>query len=112
MLYDRLPYIGIEYVKIKEYYHKYYINLPELFKNKINILENKFNDMNKFIDENPDLDLIDPLFAIKIENIYKLPNINEKLEKITLRLLIKESSKNPFTREFLTLTELDKYNNK
>ena len=112
MLYDRLPYIGIEYVKIKEYYDKYYINLPELFKNKINILEKKFNDMNKFIDENQDLDLIDPLFAIKIENIYKLPNFNEKLEKITLRLLIKESSKNPFTREVLTLTELDKYNNK
>lgn len=110
MLYDRLPYIGIDYIRVKEYYNTYYINLPELFINKINILQNKYNDMNKFIDENPESDLIDPLFAIKIENIYKLPNCNEKFEKITLRLLIKESEKNPFTREPLNITELDKYN--
>lgn len=110
MLYDRLPYIGIDYICVKEYYDTYYINLPELFINKINILENRYNDMNKFIDENPDSDLIDPLFAIKIENIYKLPNRNEKFEKITLRLLIKESEKNPFTRDPLNITELDEYN--
>lgn len=110
MLYDRLPYIGIDYIRVKQYYDTYYINLPELFINKINILENRYNDMNKFIDENPDSDLIDPLFAIKIENIYKLPNRNEKFEKITLRLLIKESEKNPFTRDSLNITELDEYN--
>ncbi len=110
MLYDRLPYIGIDYDKIIGYYDTYFINLPDLFKIKINILQNKYTDMNKFIDENSDSDLIDPLFAIKIENIYKLPNINENFEKITLRLLIKESSKNPFTRDPLNLTELDEYN--
>ena len=111
MLYDKLPYIGLDYDKIKEYYDTYYIkSFSELFMVKLNILEQQYNDMNKFIDENPDSYLIDPIFTIKIQNVYKLPKSNEKFEKITLRLLIKESSKNPFTREALSLIELDKFN--
>lgn len=110
LLYDRLPYIGIDYINLKKYYEKYYVVLPDLYKIKIDILQEKFNSMNKFIDDNPESELIDPLFVIKIENIYKLPNRNEKYEKITLRLLIKESAKNPLTREPLTLNQLDEYN--
>lgn len=107
---NRLPYIGLEYSKLKEYYNKYNIRFSDLFINKLNELEQKFNDTNDYMDKNPESNNIDSLFMIKIETPYKLPKSNETYEKISLRLLIRDTNKNPFTREIITLEELDNYN--
>ena len=63
--------------------------------------------INKFVDENPESELIDYIFSIKILNPYKLPKSNDLYERFALRLLIKESNKHPLTRETLILEELE-----
>jgi hypothetical protein len=107
---DKLPYIGLDYDKINNYYNKNNIKLPEIFIDKFNNLYKKLLETNNYIDMNPNAIDIDQLFAIKIENPYRLPKSNETYEKIAIRLLIHDTQKNPFTREIITLEELDNYN--
>ena len=103
-------YIGLEYEKIYEFYNNKFIKISNNFIEKLDFYKNKLDEDNKYIDNNPDLELIDNIFSIKIKNSYRLPKSNESYERCTLRLLIKESGKNPLTRELLTLNELDNYN--
>ena len=70
---------------------------------------NEFVD--KFIDENNQTIYVDKLFYTEITNPYMLPNYNDYFQKELIRLIIRESNQNPFTREKITLDEFDNYNN-
>ena len=85
--------------------------ISEARKSVITLTNKKISEeYNKFVDENPESELIDYIFSIKILNPYKLPKSNDLYERFALRLLIKESNKHPLTRETLILEELDEFN--
>lgn len=107
---DNIIYIGLEYDLIKEYYNNNFIKISDNFIILLDEYKKISEESNIFIDKNPDSDLIDNIFSIKIINPYKLPKSNDLYERFTLRLLIKESNKHPLTREILTLKELDEFN--
>ena len=107
---DNIIYFGLEYDLIKEYYNNKFIKISDDFIILLEEYKKISEESNIFIDENPDSDLVDNIFSIKIINPYKLPKSNDLYERCTLRLLIKESNKHPLTREILTLQELDEFN--
>lgn len=107
---DNIIYTGLEYDLIKEYYNNKFLKVSDDFIILLDEYKKISEEYNIFVNDNPDSELVDNIFYIKIINPYKLPKSNDLYERYTLRLLIKESNKHPLTRETLTLEELDKFN--
>jgi len=107
---DNIIYTGLEYDLIKEYYNNKFLKVSDDFIILLDEYKKISEEYNIFVNDNPDSELVDNIFYIKIINPYKLPKSNDLYERYTLRLLIKESNKHPLTRETLTLQELDKFN--
>jgi len=107
---DNIIYTGLEYDLIKEYYNNKFLKVSDDFIILLDEYKKISEEYNIFVNDNPDSELVDNIFYIKIINPYKLPKSNDLYERYTLRLLIKESNKHPLTRETFTLEELDKFN--
>jgi hypothetical protein len=105
------PSIGLDYENLINYIETKNINIFYDINTKINLLENKFNSYNDNLD-NLNQQYIDNIFNIEILDPIMLPNLNDFFEKTTLYLLIRETNKNPYTRESINLDELIEYNNR
>ena len=124
---DSFYYYGLTYENLFEYCDNEHntnimsnIMFNNMFNNLFNIKEKLF-EYKLFLDksneriENNDKNntiLIDPIFSIEIVTPCMIPYSNELYEEITMKLLCRETQKNPITREKLTLDDLITYNNK
>jgi len=105
------PFIGLDYENLINYIETKNINIFYDINTKINLLKNKFNSYNDNLD-NLNQEYIDNIFNIEILDPIMLPNLNDFFEKTTLYLLIRETNKNPYTRESINLDELIEYNSR
>ena len=105
------PCIGLDYDNLINYIETKNINIFYNIIPKINLLKIKCNSYNDNID-NLNHEYIDNIFNIEIIDPIMLPNLNDFFEKTTLYLLIRETNKNPYTRENINLDELIEYNNR
>lgn len=103
--------INIEYDKLIDYYNKYNYIIDNNFIDVINNLKNKSDGDNILLDKYDDTIFVDKLFCNIINVPYMLPNNNDFYDRDLIRLVIRETNKNPLTREDITLEELDNYNN-
>ena len=107
--YELFPLNSIEYEILEKYYIDNKINIFNDFLIKINVLKNKSNTSNDFITICTD-EFIDNIFSIEIIEPIMIPNSNDFFEKSTMYLLIRETQKNPYTREELTIQNIIEYN--
>ena len=108
--YDEFPIHGLEYDILIEYYKKYNINILINFIDKINELKIKYEQSNVFIEKLGDDKYVDNIFSIEIINPIMIPKSNTFFEKSTMYLLLRETKKNPYTREELELNDVIEYN--
>jgi hypothetical protein len=101
---NKYVHYGLEYEKIINYYNNMNFNISHNFVDVIQSIQNEEIILN----ENTDLE--DNLFCVKIKNKYKLPSQQDFFERDMIRLLIREKEEDPFTRQHITLKELDEYN--
>jgi len=102
----------INFYKIINCYNNTYINISSDFLDIMSNLIQEHNGKNKFIEKYEDSIFVDKLFYVEINDPYMLPNINDiYYERSLIRLVIRETKKNPMNRNNLTLLELDNYNN-
>jgi hypothetical protein len=108
--YKLFPLNSIEYEILENYYNNNNINLFYNFLSKLNIVKEKSNNLTDFITKYNDTEFIDNIFSIEIVNPIMIPQSTDFFEKCTMYLLIRESQKNPYTREELTIADLIEYN--
>lgn len=99
---NKFYYYGLEYDKIINYYNHIQFKISYDFIDKIEKIKNEESVNNDEYD--------DSLFCVKIKNKYRLPSQSDFFERDMIRLLIREKQEDPFTRQPLTLKELDEYN--
>ena len=110
-----------KYIDLKSFYYYglTYENLFELFTSNIihTNLKDKLNEYKIFLDksieklESNNNVIIDPIFSIEVTTPCMIPHSDELYELYTMKLLCRETLKNPLTREQLTLNDLVEYNN-
>jgi hypothetical protein len=107
--YELFPLNSIEYEILEKYYIDNKINIFNDFLIKINVLKNKSIISDDFITICKD-EFIDNIFSIEIIDPIMIPHSNDFFEKSTMYLLIRETQKNPYTREELTIQNIIEYN--
>jgi hypothetical protein len=110
-----------KYIDVKSFYYYglTYENLFELLTS--NMIHSKLKDklieykifLAKSLEkiESDNNAIIDPIFSIEVTTPCMIPHSDELYELYTMKLLCRETSKNPLTREQLTLKDLFEYNN-
>jgi hypothetical protein len=112
---NRFTNYNIEYDEILNYYNKINYVISVDFVENINNIKKIYEDDLILTDKYNDIQndyFIDKIFCIDIKNPYLLPKYDDFFERDLIRLTIRETNRNPLTREKITLTELDEYNNR
>jgi hypothetical protein len=104
-------YYGISYDNLLEYIKIRNIKITQFMSDEIEKYKILFNELNESINTTDDIERLDPIFSIQIINPYMIPNSNDIYEEVTMKLLCRETQKNPFTRDKFTLDDLINYNN-
>lgn len=107
--------VNIEYDEILNYYNKMNYIIAIDFIDNINNIKKIYDDELILIEKYNDIQndyFIDKIFCVDIKNPYLLPKYDDFFERDLIRLTIRETNKSPLTREKITLSELDEYNNR
>ena len=111
--YEKFPIYGLEFDMIINYYQNINVNILLNFIDKINIIKDKCIKSNEFIEKYNNINdniYIDNIFSIEIQDPIMIPKSEIFYEKSTMYLLLRETHKNPYTREDLNLNDVIEYN--
>jgi hypothetical protein len=103
-------YYGLTYENLLKYINKKGIKITDSMIKNINQYKIFLDISSEKINNLTNSEIIDPIFSIEIINPCMIPNSNEIFEQVTMKLLCRETQKNPISREKLTLEDLFKYN--
>lgn len=103
-------YYGLTYENLLAYIDKKGIKITNDMLKHINQYKIFLDASSEKINNSTNSEIIDPIFSIEIINPCMIPNSNDIFEYITMKLLCRETQKNPISRDRLTLEDLFKYN--